>query len=406
MNGVAKKMVVGLCPTRHFRRYHHIICALLILISLCQIYVMFFYWNTDIKKDVRFSMHLNSAVEFTKLPGTKDGRYKIWSFIWRSLDTRINNVSIGVATQCSLNNMRDLLFLAKYWDGPISVTVFLKGNEFNEFKRNIHYIIHCYPAIAGQVSFHVVFPISHPPPEIHLDMKDVILKDICSSSISTHSGIMNYEHHRVPYPVNVLRNVAVSNLYTSHVLVLDIDMLPGVNLMNVLLEFPNLYTDLSAVVIPAFEIKNGVEIPLSKSQLIDIWNKGNIRPFYEKVCWKCQKYTLYEKWKNVLNNGELKSYHVNWYDPWEPFFVALKKDVIYDERFEQYGLNRISQLCHLHMAGFNFFVLYNSFLLHVGFKEKTNFHKNKDIENEKNKMIYRKVKSEMLAKYPGSRRHC
>ena len=72
----------------------------------------------------------------------------------------------------------------------------------------------------------------------------------------------------------------------------------------------------------------------------------------------------------------------------------------------QYGFNRISQLCHLHMSGFTFHVLQNAFLLHLGFKEKNTFHNKKDEDNEINKLIYRKVKSELLIRYQQSGRHC
>lgn len=46
----------------------------------------------------------------------------------------------------------------------------------------------------------------------------------------------------------------------------------------------------------------------------------------------------------------------------------------------QYGFNRISQVCETHIAGFNFMVLNNAFLIHHGFKVKESFHSAKDEE--------------------------
>ena len=72
----------------------------------------------------------------------------------------------------------------------------------------------------------------------------------------------------------------------------------------------------------------------------------------------------------------------------------------------QYGFNRISQVCETHIAGFNFMVLNNAFLIHHGFKVKESFHSAKDEENARNRDIFRTFKKELKIKYPQSTRHC
>ena len=72
----------------------------------------------------------------------------------------------------------------------------------------------------------------------------------------------------------------------------------------------------------------------------------------------------------------------------------------------QYGFNRISQVCETHIAGFNFMVLNNAFLIHHGFKVKESFHSAKDEENARNRDIFRTFKKELKIKYPRSTRHC
>ena len=37
-------------------------------------------------------------------------------------------------------------------------------------------------------------------------------------------------------------------------------------------------------------------------------------------------------------------YEVLWRDPWEPFYISRNNIPQYDERFRQYGFNRISQV--------------------------------------------------------------
>ena len=72
----------------------------------------------------------------------------------------------------------------------------------------------------------------------------------------------------------------------------------------------------------------------------------------------------------------------------------------------QYGFNRISQVCETHIAGYDFVVLNNAFLVHHGFKTKEGFHSAKDEENNRNRDIFRTFKKELKLKYPQSTRHC
>lgn len=48
---------------------------------------------------------------------------------------------------------------------------------------------------------------------------------------------------------------------------------------------------------------------------------------------------------------------VLWKDPWEPFYIVRNNAPLYDERFKQYGYNRISQVCIVY---FNYFVCKHS----------------------------------------------
>lgn len=74
--------------------------------------------------------------------------------------------------------------------------------------------------------------------------------------------------------------------------------------------------------------------------------------------------------------------------------------------FFQYGFNRISQVCESHIAGYDFVVLNNAFLVHHGFKTKEGFHSAKNEENNRNRNIFRTFKKELKLKYPQSTRQC
>lgn len=64
---------------------------------------------------------------------------------------------------------------------------------------------------------------------------------------------------------------------------------------------------------------------------------------YRKI-FLIEKYFLsesknFQQYFHFNSNEDLNEemYHVDWQDPWEPFYVAHKKIVHYDERFEQVG---------------------------------------------------------------------
>lgn len=163
----------------------------------------------------------------------------------------------------------------------------------------------------------------------------------------------------------------------------------------------------TALVVPAFEIRRARRMPTNKNELLQLYQVGEVRPFYYGLCTPCQAPTNYSRWVNLPEETLLRpSYVVPWQDPWEPFYVAGGKVPTFDERFRQYGFNRISQACELHVAGFDFEVLNEGFLVHKGFKEALKFHPQKEAENQHNKILYRQFKQELKAKYPDSPRHC
>lgn len=64
------------------------------------------------------------------------------------------------------------------------------------------------------------------------------------------------------------------------------------------------------------------------------------------------------------------------------------------------------QVCELHVAGYKFSVLNNAFLVHHGLKTATSFHETKDLDQERNRLLFRQFKTELREKYPESSRRC
>jgi hypothetical protein len=130
----------------------------------------------------------------------------------------------------------------------------------------------------------------------------------------------------------------------------------------------------------------GSATTLPKAQARAAYNR-TLQPFYFNLCWKCQRHTRFDQWLGVASNDSRdhmavggggtadgasdipsRMYHTPWHEPWEPFYIARTDTVPeFDERFKQYGFNRISQVCAMHMARLSFcfvFVVWDRFKQH------------------------------------------
>ena len=114
-------------------------------------------------------------------------------------------------------------------------------------------------------------------------------------------------------------------------------MLPSDRLAEQVVKLGLLNINNIAVVVPAFEIHDSIiDLPTKKDILLKYIPAGAVRPFYDTVCKPCHAPTNNALWKF---DGET-TYEVEWKSKWEPFYVARKELVHYDERFERYGYNR------------------------------------------------------------------
>ena len=110
----------------------------------------------------------------------------------------------------------------------------------------------------------------------------------------------------------------------------------------------NILLDKSVYVLPAYEMNADIQVgnvPRNKTALMQLVRRNELRPFYVELCWKCQKHTQYELWEKEPETSRLSVlFEVLWKDPWEPFYISRNDVPFYDERFKQYGFNRISQV--------------------------------------------------------------
>ena len=149
----------------------------------------------------------------------------------------------------------------------------------------------CFLPIHENVTFSVVFPLKEDTSQSSdsFKAKDTICEDINYITLTTN--VANYEQ-RSKYPNNLLRNLARKSAFTSYTLVLDIDMIPSSNLVRRFMKFVNSSAfdkkEKAVFILPAYEIREGLEAPLNKISLLELRRVNAARPFYQELCPKCQ----------------------------------------------------------------------------------------------------------------------
>uniref|UniRef100_A0A8C6UQZ8 Beta-1,4-glucuronyltransferase 1 n=1 Tax=Neogobius melanostomus TaxID=47308 RepID=A0A8C6UQZ8_9GOBI len=272
------------------------------------------------------------------------------------------------------------------------------------------------PKIQEFVDFHLVCLSGEMASFPEQDREHFVGLEDCSSvfkRLETHRDkFKNYAiHGNISYPNNLLRNVARGGIESAYILVIDIDMMPNADLHQqfVAMIMKQELVRSEVFVLPAFEIRHDRKMPATKQELVQLYQVGEVRPFYEELCPRCQAPTNYSQWVNIHVRGSAPlevSYMLTWVDPWEPFYIGPRTTPLYDENFKQYGFNRISQACELHVAGYRFSVLNSAFVVHRGFKIQGEFHAKKDEENKHNRVLFRSFKEGLKTKYPSSTRRC
>ncbi|XP_058016193.1 beta-1,4-glucuronyltransferase 1 [Ahaetulla prasina] len=352
--------------------------------------------------------------------GTLDasGQYRVYRDMLRASWDGQDRQDVVLVTHTSLGNLHHAQQLVERWHGPVSVALFAPGSdEVRQATAMVYALaILCAP-LQQWLRLHLVCPANQMAsfPEQEQDKGEFARLQSCGDVFAKlaqlGAGRRNYamDVANASYPNNLLRNVAREAAGGHWALVVDMDMVPSEGLREDFLALPKTSDEGTpwVFVVPAFEIRHTRRIPASKAELVQLYQVGEIRPFYEELCPRCQAPTNFSHWLNLPAGGSLRvAYEVAWRDPWEPFYVGATSVPPYDERFKQYGFNRISQACELHIAGYRFAVLSNAFLVHKGFKVAGEFHAQKDAENQRNKLLFRQFKQELKSKYPESPRRC
>jgi N-acetyllactosaminide beta-1,3-N-acetylglucosaminyltransferase len=231
-------------------------------------------------------------------------RYKFLDFIWpgnKFLELS-KKYTVSIATQSSLEKLHSIVEVSRHWTGPISLAVFVAGEEFPLTGLYISYLRQCFPHVKDQISFHLAYSWDYPPsdePNLAFDYKRN-----CSDPEAVLSELLNLRSPQTIewknnslYPQNHLRNQARANCQTEYIYLIDVDIIPCIGMADKLDQFlrKSRSNKLCAYVIPVYEIDEKVGFPRNKSEMLNLAKSKMANPFHQRIYKTAQSATNYAR---------------------------------------------------------------------------------------------------------------
>ncbi|XP_071840414.1 beta-1,4-glucuronyltransferase 1-like isoform X1 [Apostichopus japonicus] len=333
---------------------------------------------------------------------------------WRDLDVLPDTVTL--VSHCSAHNLHYLPRFTQTWGGPVSLAVITTPLDLQITLDAMYSMASCFESIRRYTTFHVALQT-----ENFVDLDSAIYhfsRDMnvpCDQLINylkvSITGI-NFALDGLPYPINFLRNLGSQGAETNFVMVVDIDMLTNIDFFKhttELLKSRDVQEKLKkmALVIPVFEMDESIsDSPKTKQELRSAVIDGSVRQGYIEVCAHCHGPIDYNRWFRIQDSVVGAVYQIDYRSLWDPILLVRNGGLLYDDRFKQYGFNRISYVCELFLSGYNFSVFHPGFIVHQGFKKKEKYHREKDEENGRNFRLFKTILNEYNVKYKHSGRDC
>ncbi|KAH1005824.1 hypothetical protein HUJ04_006738 [Dendroctonus ponderosae] len=296
--------------------------------------------------------------------------------------------------------------------GPISLAVFAGSEkELNGLLMYIIYLRKCNVRIKERVSFHLAILKDKGPKKILID-DERISKMGCDDPIGVlksllkevNKGGISPWRFKIPYPQNVLRNLARKNCRSEYTFLIDVDIIPSKGMaesLNIFLGTQKCQGK-CAYVVPTYELYERVAFPPDKTDLVRLANKGLARPFHHKVFIYNQYATNFSRWERFQDpdmNIRISHTVTNFEFLYEPFYIANDTVPPHDERFIGYGYTRNSQVYEMFVAGYEFLVLSPIFTCHWGLQVKKTRPPWREHQNNLNRRQFDQFKKEIFARY-------
>lgn len=333
------------------------------------------------------------------------------------------NESITLSTQGTFEFLQHISILCDRWEGPVSISVYAPGTDLPVALRKIFYLRRCGPpCVALNVTWHLVYdtvlkttPILTPYDEAEMEDYEPLNCTAGMQPLQLVSEIRN--SRKMPYPINVARNVARQESRTHYLLASDIELYPSLHIVP---RFMKLISSLTkeggskrrVFTLPIFEVKKEFLAPQTKDELIKRIKNGQAIFFHKWTCDACQNFPRRDEWLKTPSKEDLGVFEITKRQAprtsWEPIYIGTNAEPNYDERLTWEGKrDKMSQMYELCLLDYDFYVLDNAFLVHAPGIKTLN---SKDQRRRapfmyKNNAIHSMLLNQMKKKY-GPRKGC
>lgn len=359
------------------------------------------YTFTDLERTSVFASNFNAGILCLLCPArtSVDGRYLLYDSLITGSEfvqqSQMNKVT--VTTQTSMDRLPTFVDSYRYWKGPISLAIFLRGPmEYFVFLSYISFMERCFPQQFGRTRFNIATPTEDPiPGDVTIQTTDFnnidcLVKSSVIKALLRKKLIKSIEWLKWKwYPQNMMRNFARHNIVTDYQITLDVDIIPCPKMSERLNTFLNTsYEYKNALVVPTYEVSTKAAFPQTKNELVRLAKKRMAQPFHKDVYLPNQNATNFPKWEKIYDSFE--PVHIvheiqNFPMHYEPFFIEFRSSPIYDESFVGYGFTRSSHAYEMFFKYGNFLVLSPVYTAQLGIIKVKQWSDARQQQNEYNR---------------------
>lgn len=182
---------------------------------------------------------------------------------------------------------------------------------------------------------------------------------------------LNKEH--LAYPINHLRNIAITESSTEYIFVLDADFTPSANLYHYIhkrlipyIMFQSTKIPDTAWVVPCFAMReeySQMALPNTYNELRQLVEK-DIAYITDPGAGHGPTLAVEVALVRPLLLGNPMAYEVCFESQWEPYYVLHRTAPLYDARFKNQGGDKQSHALQLNAEKYRFMVLREAFMVH------------------------------------------
>lgn len=265
--------------------------------------------NDDLNKDVinrilDHNLHINKNgtklirpeainVESPWWTAEVRGKYAVLrDYIQGSVQLEPNAKSVTLTTQGTTDFFQHAPQLCERWDGLISISVYAPGDEFRLAINSIYYLRQCGPkCVSERIYWHFVYDTLFAPTNVTVPAAYLETQNFdCNIPMEENMKLLNLKSgfrkaKSLPYPINVLRNVARLGTKTKYLFASDIELYPSVGIVPAFFDLlerekkglvPSINSKNRHVyVVPIFEVKANMKPPRTKAELANLFANRN-----------------------------------------------------------------------------------------------------------------------------------